>query len=509
MSPDFERFFPPQNPPSGYFYSRESQVAMSLFQELVSDEFAGIPVAFPMLAAMHQQLLDGWAQEERFLSVRSCFRQAIKQVIFPFLWGSRSKRIKTLEYVPKSGVLVRIEAADMQKQWGLISNSLQQLRDMPIWLLCGNEVVPSHCATSGFPAVPNSIFLNGTMAEFVSAYIPKIARWNRITRKVLTAAGLPPRASFRFSAVAAEVLMYGVQMRSLLRQTRPKMIVVDCDHHPISTWLVFLAKTMGIPTVTLQHGTLADPLFFFPLWADRAFLWGKEHVEMFEDFGAPRESLQIVGCPRMEPISEAFEHLAESKVRFKIPTKNRVILLATERGLDQDRIELVRTAVEGIKSCSDHTLLIKCHPAEAPEFYRRILGEEPNVRIVSDEEVNLSLALSLCDVVLAQWSGVACDALLFGKPVILLGGQQSLLSNQKILDKGACLMARNAGELNSLLINETYLRSRNPSLGKQADEYVRSFYSAYGSQSAHLTAAGLRQLWETVSPRAVVQEATC
>jgi CDP-glycerol glycerophosphotransferase (TagB/SpsB family) len=171
--------------------------------------------------------------------------------------------------------------------------------------------------------------------------------------------------------------------------------------------------------------------------------------------------------------------------------------LGSDRGLDEDRIRLAQTAWEGVRRRPDHTLLIKCHPAENPEFYKSFLGRESRVRIASDAELSLPLALSIADVSVAQWSGSACDALIKGKPLILIDDGHGLFTNRRILDSGACLAARDASDLSDILAARAYL---SPEVREKAERFVRDFCVAYGAEAARRTAEELRGLWEGAAP---------
>ena len=493
---DLKIFLPPAKAPQGYEYTAEARAAMQLSKIFGTDEFHGIPLSFPLLPAFNQQFMEGWTQDARLLSPASQMRQLARQVLFPAMWRARRARTGIPQEIPRGGLLVRIEAAEMKKQWSLISGILPHLRKLPVWLLCGDKQVPPHCLSSGFSTMPNDVILDGALAEFSSAYFPRLVRWNRTLRRGLATLGLPPQAAFRFSAVMGETLMAGVQAQAILKETRPKMIVVDCDHHPISVWLIFFAKQLGIPTVTLQHGTLADLLFYLPLWADQALIWGEEHARTFSDFGADNDRLHIVGCPRVDSSVLSGADTSRAAAILEIPPGNRVVMLATSRELDVDRFRLARMALDAVHSCPGHTLLIKCHPTEDSAFYRAAFGTEDDVKIVSDSELGLPLALALADVVLTQWSGVTGDAMLKGKPVILLDLGQGLMSNQKILDAEACLAAHDARGLAALLKEETYSRHRNAPLHERAEAYIRTFYAAHGEEAAQLTAAALQELWQ-------------
>ena len=96
--------------------------------------------------------------------------------------------------------------------------------------------------------------------------------------------------------------------------------------------------------------------------------------------------------------------------------------------------------------------------------------------------------------------------MLKGKPVILLDLGQGLLSNQKILDEGACLAARDADGLAALLEQESYSRRRNAPLHERAEAYIRMFYAAHGEEAARLTATALREIWERACAPAGLSE---
>lgn len=484
--------FPPVDPPVGFQYLPESRLAQDLSRPFLGCCFEGVPLAYALLVSVEQLVLEGHLTRPDNNPPSTRLKQALKAALYPAVWLRRSVRISNLDNIPVGGLLVRIEVADMLKEWNLVSGALARLNGMPVWLLCGETAVPAHCAATGLPSLPNDLRLEGTMSRFMREYYSKLPDWAGEIRGQLARHRFPAGAFQRLLGCLAMTLMYGVQARELLIRTRPRMIVVDCDHSPISAWLIFFARQMGIPSVTLQHGDVPD----IPLWADRALLWGDQSARAFKAYGARDDSLHLVGYPRMEPSLRPREEMSAFKDRNSIPSGAKIVVLATERGIMADRLRLAKEAWDGVRGVPNHHLLIKCHPAEDDsEIYAAVFQGDSRGHVFAHSELGLDLALSMADVVLAEWSGVAKDALIKGKPVVLMNLRGELLSNQAILDHGACLSAAGSRDLTDMLERESYSWERHPELGEKARELLKATYVAYGDDAASLIASTLRSIW--------------
>ena len=89
-------------------------------------------------------------------------------------------------------------------------------------------------------------------------------------------------------------------LQEFLRRAEPAAVVTEYDRNGLWAPLVLSARTLGIPTYTLVHGTLGQRCNgFYPLLADTVFCWGKIDRDKFLAAGVAPERALIGGCPRL------------------------------------------------------------------------------------------------------------------------------------------------------------------------------------------------------------------
>lgn len=227
-----------------------------------------------------------------------------------------------------------------------------------------------------------------------------------------------------------------VKARALLRSIDPDLIVVQQGAEPVSRAIAIEAGSMNIPTlisessffpgyinldVGAQHffrglsridrelpRRMENPLT--PAEADQvsAFIddWTRGHVSKYEQQSAPAELEKV----------RAFTASAAGRVVFlagQMPCDANVLPGLRRYAMLHD---LYAAAIGALGN--DWRVIVKAHPKDESGSMNA-LGSLPNVLIV--EEVSIHDAIPLSDVVLVHSSNVGLEALMLGKPVVVLG----------------------------------------------------------------------------------------
>jgi CDP-glycerol glycerophosphotransferase (TagB/SpsB family) len=195
--------------------------------------------------------------------------------------------------------------------------------------------------------------------------------------------------------------------------------------------LLWLAKSRGIPSIAYQPAVLignnekADrwwPIADIPIIASYKTIWGQQFKEFFMSFGVPENRAPVIGNPHFDRIKS---YLASSNGEFRrkygIPDSHKVILHPTESP-DFRRLATVKVAVEAIQALPDTTLLIKTRDQEYPEekeIYNDIIREHPRIKVLDANQPIYDL-IANSDVVLVFFSTCGVEAMLFGKPVVII-----------------------------------------------------------------------------------------
>ena len=222
-------------------------------------------------------------------------------------------------------------------------------------------------------------------------------------------------------------LYYIKSIENLTRKINVKIIVSIDDWIPICRSVMFAGKKSKIPSLTVQPGILAATggFCYTPIISDKFAVWGEITKKEMIKWGADPKKIVITGNPRfVKPEKRDVKNL---KQKFGFEKNRPLVFLATEcleeYGKvfgEKEKITYLKTLIDVLKENSNYQLIIKLHPREEMSFYKIILPKLglKNAVVVKDE--NLHDIINMCDVLITGFSTVVSDALIIGKPVIIL-----------------------------------------------------------------------------------------
>ena len=261
---------------------------------------------------------------------------------------------------------------------------------------------------------------------------------------------------------------------NLLNQIQPSVVVVEHDRHIDQAPLVLTCKFLGIPTMTMIHGVISSSYGYVPLLADLAFCWGERHRQQMIEMGTPPERLVITGCQRLTPNLTMNSAVARRKVG--LPPEKPLVLLATNPIYSEYRKKLVNTFCEGLTACKDISAVVRLHPSERLDFYAKERAMFPSVQFQNNDEWTLDEALAASDVIFCHDSGFGNDALVKGKPVIVMDVLPVPLGNGKeLVEQAGCPYIRNSVELAKVL----HLALSDSSFRQELSDRTRSYLGRF------------------------------
>lgn len=221
--------------------------------------------------------------------------------------------------------------------------------------------------------------------------------------------------------------------RRMLKQIRPKALLLTYEAGQYSRALVIEAHRLGTPSFALQHAMISDQ---FKCYTDQGvcnapdlssgcygfivpgttFVWGSYHKEILTTKGSyPEEAVVCVGnwmAPSREKILDALTPLGLLNLRKSwFASQRRIALLLTAVSA-YGVMDQIAAKLDPDKFC----LLIKPHPQEKNgpaylEYFRRHGFETTLINGYLQE------AILLAELVIADlYSTTVGDCLLFGKP---------------------------------------------------------------------------------------------
>ena len=179
------------------------------------------------------------------------------------------------------------------------------------------------------------------------------------------------------------------------------------------------AKSLGIPTFSLQHGVLdEDAVGYVPVIADQMFCWGELHRRAMIAAGQDAAKLTIGGCPRLS--RELLAEPGDVRRRLNIDPSHRVAMLGTSPVPPAQRRLLAEWFCDAVYQTDGVSGIVRLHPSERLEFYAEIAGEYPKVTFMDNGQFSLDESLAAADVVVVQSSGLGSDALVKRRLVVVV-----------------------------------------------------------------------------------------
>lgn len=217
--------------------------------------------------------------------------------------------------------------------------------------------------------------------------------------------------------------------------------------HWFGNALNLIARANQIPSLTVQHGIIADSQLFchLPVLATKKAVWGKETKEWYLKFGTPESRVVVTGSPRFDMIfNREWSDQESLKKRLQIDSAYKIAVYATQP-LGGARIrEVVTTTLNGLHKIDNLFVLVMLHPYEKKEFYQQLAAGKERCRVFAFGEVSLYDALSAADLFVTSFSTAALEAMLFNVPVVTV---EPFPPNFSYSQSGAVFATRTAEEL--------------------------------------------------------------
>jgi hypothetical protein len=299
-------------------------------------------------------------------------------------------------------------------------------------------------------------------------------------RGILNRAVLP-LLNYHLQLQSQRVMAFG----ALLDELKPRAIVTEFDRNTLASCLVLSANVRQIPTFTMFHGTIAGRFGFFPLLADIGLCWGEWHRRKMIEFGTDPKRLIVVG--RQSITREILAEGGEVKRRNSIPPERPVALLATNPVSVNKRRALTECFCEAISGSQHVEGVVRLHPSETMDVYSDIRSRYPTIWFTENRELTLDEAFAVADVVVCHSSAFGSEALVKGRPTIVLSVSHSddrLFHGGELIDLAGCPLAQNSAELLQYVERIVKDEGYRHTLLRNAAPYVKEFCAAYGVEAA-------------------------
>jgi hypothetical protein len=326
-------------------------------------------------------------------------------------------------------------------------------------------------------------------------------QWRARLEALSKSFALPRGAVQRLGLCLLENSQLAVGSAALIQRCRPAAVVTDYDRARLSSCLVLAARSLGIPTVTLQHGVMDnDAVGYVPVIAQRMYCWGELHRRIMTAAGQDAARLAIGGCPRLTRESAAEPERVRNELN--IDPSHRVVMLGTSPVAPPQRSLLAAWFCGAVSQLDGVSGIVRLHPSENVDFYADIARKHPRIAFLDNMRFTLDESLAAADVVVVQSSGLGSDALVKRRLAIVVELPDAPVGHGKdLIEQAGCPRAAGAaelaGSLRGLLFDEQVRRRHFAA----AERYVEDFCAFFGRDSARRIAAAVN---ETISQAGLV-----
>ena len=213
----------------------------------------------------------------------------------------------------------------------------------------------------------------------------------------------------------ASLMMNLKECEIVLNNIDPDIVLVGDDRTPYIRTCVLLAKNKKISVMEIQHGIYTHTKPKVTPVSDKVCVWGDHAKDVLIRAGGTKDQIVVTGCPKYDSLfcKNKLISLSGSEKRCK------KILFATQYGFEDTTVEAIEKIIHFLSFDQDVYLVIKPHPAEKSDLYRRF-SEKCKKVIVEDSKANIDDLLMGADVVVTISSTVGINAAILDVPMVLL-----------------------------------------------------------------------------------------
>jgi len=235
-----------------------------------------------------------------------------------------------------------------------------------------------------------------------------------------------------------EDLVEYLEWAKLFTRNFPQGVLISMeDVTPIKRLIVRWFRINNLPSIIIQHGLVTKDMSGFgimPIEANKQAVWGDYSLNWHIKRG--NDAQVITGNPVFDQISQYKNRSKRETIikKLRLDMNKKIILITTERfaGITsgytiEDEEEKIRNTIKSLKNFVHQQLIIKLHPGHQ-DHYKRIIfniSKEEDIDLIIFTEHYWDL-IFICDVLITFTSTTGLEAMLFEKPVIIIGSEDEV-----------------------------------------------------------------------------------
>lgn len=288
--------------------------------------------------------------------------------------------------------------------------------------------------------------------------------------------------SFIFNIKLRWVLYYIETSKKLLHDMKIDSLTSIGELGARTRAITMAANSKSIPTLVVQNfiGFYPTGRFMLPLTANKVSVWGAEDKKYLENLGLESNRIVVNGSHVHDHPITGMSRKERDNIFEKLHLdKDKKTILLASQGYEGFLAEKasggpIRLALGYIKNKKDEQMIIKLHPRQEktlPEGMIKELGVK-NAVIIKDEFNILDLT-KICDIMVTTGSTVIYDAVLVGKPVIVVN-LLDIEGLDQYIKSGDCFGVKKESEFIGA-VNKAFKKSTEKKAGEGRKRFIKNY----------------------------------
>jgi surface carbohydrate biosynthesis protein (TIGR04326 family) len=224
-------------------------------------------------------------------------------------------------------------------------------------------------------------------------------------------------------------------VRRLLEHEKPDAVIYPAEGGDLAAMFYKLCADKRIPCIGLQHGTLPyNPLTVhaakeictgkpgcLPL-PDMFLLYGPYYKRfLMENAHYPASKMRVIGNLRYDHFTEA-KKLSRDKMaaKYGLDAGRPIVLYATQMMPSPAEGDAITRAICSATKQLGWQLIIKLHPGEPADSSYRMFAKEAGIEPLIIRDASTLELLTASDAIIGSESTLDYEAMMLGKPVIVM-----------------------------------------------------------------------------------------
>lgn len=265
----------------------------------------------------------------------------------------------------------------------------------------------------------------------------------------------------------------------LLEKYQPSIVILLNEISLLDRLMGLVCTFAGIPSISIQHGLFIG-YAYHKLATDKVIVWGEEPKLFWEQAGCAPERVVSVGALG----HEKWAALNTSNSQVSQVGRPQILFLGQNPAAfitHETHSKTVQAVFRAIKMLPEYDFVVKPHPAENSDPYYQAYQDHSTIsngEIITDGAVEDAILSS--DLVITVFSTAGLEAMLLGKPVIVLNLSQEPSIAPYV---SAAKLVETENSLPKEIINILEDQNLRHSLINAGSEYAKSYLGEMDGQS--------------------------